>query len=83
MEQNDFSNFGIGSPKKYSCGIILNSGHWSMRICRLKVFSISALAAILFKATGPFFASLVEGHPRNLSVKPFCNLAIDLRGYVI
>ena len=54
MEQNDFSNFGGGSPTKHSCGIILKSGHWSTGICCLKVFLFLALAAILFSEAKKF-----------------------------
>ena len=44
----DFSKFGSGSPKEHFCAIILKSGHWSMRICRLNIFLLLALAATLF-----------------------------------
>ena len=36
VEQNDFSNFGRGSPKEHLCKIILKSVHWFRRRCRLK-----------------------------------------------
>ena len=36
MEQNNFINFGRGSPKEHFCEIILKSGHWPKRRCHLK-----------------------------------------------
>ena len=66
-EANDFSNFGRGSPKKHFCGIILKSVHWS----RIKDFLFLALTAIFCSVDRKILASLVEGHPRNISVKLF------------
>ena len=64
MEQNDFSNSGRRPSMKYSCGIVLKSGHWSPRICRLKDYLFLALAAILFSKAKIFIAIYVEVHPR-------------------
>ena len=36
-----------------------------------KGFSFLALTAILFKRGGRIFENLVEGHPKNISVKIF------------
>ena len=36
------------------CEIILKSGHWPGRRCRLKVFLLLALAATLFSGAEPF-----------------------------
>ena len=46
------------------------SAHWPGRRCRLKGFSIFSFDAILFSGADPF-SNLVEGHPRNISVKLF------------
>ena len=61
VEQNHFSNFDKGSPKKHFCEIILKTGHWSRRRCHLKFSS----------GDGTIFTILVDGHPRNISVKLF------------
>ena len=66
-EQNHFSIFGKGSPKKHSCEIILKSGHWSKRRCQLKVvgfFSIFSSGGHFVQGNGTIFAILVEGHPK-------------------
>ena len=47
-ERNDFSNFGSGSPEKHFCEINLKSSHWPRSRCRLNVFLLLALVAILF-----------------------------------
>ena len=55
MELNHFSNFGRRSPKEHFCEIILKSGHWPKRRCRLKVFFyFLALVVILFSGAEPF-----------------------------
>ena len=38
-ERNDFSNLGRGAPKEPFYEIILKSGHWPRRRCRLYFFS--------------------------------------------
>ena len=60
MEQNDFSNFGRGSPKEHICGIILKSVHWSRKRCHLKVFSIFSSGGNFVKWNGMILAILVE-----------------------
>ena len=75
-ERNYFSNGGRESHKEHFSEIILKTGHWSTR-CRFKIF-------FLFLGSGGHFvqrnktilAILSEGHPRNISVKLFCNRAI-------
>ena len=37
-EWNHLSNFGRGSPKEHSCGIILKSGHWPKRCLKFLSF---------------------------------------------
>ena len=75
-DQNHLSNFNRGSPKKLFREIILKLGHWPTVTCYLKVF-------LFFSSGGPFvqqsrtiLAVLIEGHPRNRSVKLFRNWAI-------
>ena len=82
MERNDFNNFGRGSPKEHFCEIILKSGHWPMRKCHLKVFSIFSSGGHIVQWSKTILAILVEGHPSNISVI-FFNRAIGLGGDVI
>ena len=70
-ERNYFNNFGRGSPKKHFCEFILKSGHWPRRRCRLKVFLFLAMASILIQRSETILVILVEGNPRNISVKLF------------
>ena len=58
MGQNHFENFGRGSPKEHFCEIILKSGNWPRKRCRLKVFLFLALAVILFIGVEPFYQFL-------------------------
>ena len=71
MEQNHFSNFGKGSSKEHSCEIILKSAHWPRRKCGLNGFSIFCFDGHFVQQSGTILAILVEGHPRNISVKLF------------
>ena len=70
-EQNHFSNFGKGSSKEHSCKIILESALWPRRRCRLKDFSIFSFDGHFVQRSRTILAILVEGHPRNISVKLF------------
>ena len=76
-EQNHFRKLGSGSPNEHSCEIILKSGHWPKRRCRLKVFffffffSIFSSGSHFVHRSGTILAILVEGYPRNISVKLF------------
>ena len=70
-EQNHFSNFGKGSLKKHFCESILKSGHWSRRRRHLKGFSFFSSGCHFVQGNRIIFASLVEGHPRNISMKLF------------
>ena len=54
MERNHLGNFGKGAREEHFCEIILKSGHWPGRRCRLKVFLFLALVAILFSGVEPF-----------------------------
>ena len=47
-------SFGKGSKEEHFCEIILKSGHRPKRRCRLKVFLLLALTAILFSRVEPF-----------------------------
>ena len=69
--QNDFSNFGRGSPKEHSCEIILKSVHWSRRRCHLNVFLFFSSGGHFVQWIVMILAILVEGHLRNISVKLF------------
>ena len=60
-----------GSSKKHSCEIILNSANWPRRRCCLKGFSIFSFDSHFVQRSGTILAILVEGHPRNISVKLF------------
>ena len=71
MEQNHFSNFDKGSPKKHSCEIILKSTHWPRRRCGLKGFSIFSFDGHFVQRSRTILAILVKGHPRNIPVKLF------------
>ena len=70
-EQNHFSNFSRGSSKKHSCEIILKSANWPGKRCCLKGFSIFSFDGHFVQRSGTILAILVEGHPRNISVKLF------------
>ena len=48
-----------------------------------KGFSIFSSGGHFVQWSGTIFAVLVEGHPRNISVKLFCNRSIGLGGDVI
>ena len=67
----NFSNFSRESSKEHFCEIILKSAHWPGRRCRLKGFSIFSLDGHFVQRSGTILAILVEGHPRNISVKLF------------
>ena len=71
MEQNHFSNFGKGSSKEHSCEIFLKSAHWPRRKNGLNGFSIFRFDGHFVQRSGTILAILVEGHPRNISVKLF------------
>ena len=62
------SNFGRGSPKEYSCEIILKLGLWPWRRCRFKVFLFLALAANLLSGTEPL-GNFGRGCPKEHSCK--------------
>ena len=51
--------------------IILKQAHWPRRSCRLKGFSIYSSDGHFVQRSGTILAILVEGHPRNISVKLF------------
>ena len=70
-EQNHFSNFGRGSSKEHFCEIILKSTHWPWRRGRLKGLSNFSSDGHSVLQSRTILAILVEGHPRNISVKLF------------
>ena len=77
-----FSNFGRGSPKEHFCAIILKSDHWPWSRCCLKFFvvffSIFSSGGHFVQPSGTILAHLVEGYPRNISVKLYKNWSIGL-----
>ena len=56
---------------KHSCEIILKSANWPGRRCRLKGFSNFSFDGHFVQRSRTILAILVEGHPRNISVKLF------------
>ena len=70
-EQKHISNFGIGSPKKHSCEIILKSGHKSRRAVNEGFFSIFSSGGHFVQSNATIFIFLVEGNTRIISVKLF------------
>ena len=62
------SSFGRGSPKEYSCEIILKLGQWPWRRCHLKVFLFLALGAILFSGA-ELLGNFGRGYPKEHSCK--------------
>ena len=57
--------------KKHFYVIILKLGHWSRTRCHLKVYSIFSSGGHFHQWSETILAILVEGHPRNISVKLF------------
>ena len=84
MEQNQFSNFGRGSFKEYFYEITLKLGHWPMS---RKSFSTFSSGGHFVQPSRTILAYLVEGHPRNISVKLFENwstgLGVDIKDFSI
>ena len=68
-DQNHLSNFNRGSPKKLYREIILKSGHWPT--VTFKGFSIFSSGGPFVQQSRTILAVLIEGHPRNRSVKLF------------
>ena len=59
------------AEEEHSCEIILKSTHRPRRRCRLKGFSIFSFDGHFVQRSGTILAILVEGHPRNISMKLF------------
>ena len=53
------------------CEITLKSAHWPRKRCPLKVLSIFSSNDHFVQWSGTILAFLVEGHPRNITVKLF------------
>ena len=51
--------------------IILKLVHWSRRRCHFYFFSIFSSGGLFVPWSGTVLAFLIEGHPRNISVKLF------------
>ena len=60
-----------GHPRNILVRIILISGYWSMRICRLKVFLFFSSSGLFVQRSETLLAIYVETYPRNISVKLF------------
>ena len=56
---------------EHFCEIILKSANWPGRRCCSKGFSIFSFDGHFVQRSGTILANLVEGHPRNNSVKLF------------
>ena len=69
-EQNGLSNFGRGPLKELSYQVWLKSAQWLWRKCCLKFF-LFFVSIYFVQQSGNTLAILVEGHPRNISVKFF------------
>ena len=64
--------FGRGSPKKHFCEILLKSAYWPWSRCCLTVFFFFFCSGRHFvQQSRTILAILVEGPPRNISVKLF------------
>ena len=61
---------GKGSSKKHFCEIVLKSAYWPWRRCCLTVFFFCS-GGHFVQQSRTILAILVEGHPRNISVKLF------------
>ena len=70
-ERNHLSNFSRGSSKEHSYEIFSKSAHWPRRRCCLKDISIFISDGRFVQQSGTILAILVEGYPRNISVKLF------------
>ena len=77
------SNFGRGSPKEPSCVIISKSIFWFRRRRRLKVLSIFSSGGHLVQRSKKVRAIMVDSHLRNIPMKLFQNLSIDLAEEVV
>ena len=77
------SNFGIGLPKKDLCIIISKSIFWFRRRSRLKGLSIFSSGGHLVQRSRMVRAILVDSHLRNIPVKLFQNLSMDLAEEVV
>ena len=64
MDQNHFSHFSSGSPKKLFSEIIFKSGHLPTRICHLKVFLLITLEAKLGSVEQNNFSNFGRGSPK-------------------
>ena len=64
--------FGRWSRREYFSEIILKSGHWHSKSCRFKfIFSIFTFGGHFVYKCESVSLSLVDGYPRNISVKLF------------
>ena len=81
VKQKHFRIFGR-SPKEHFCVItcILKSGHWPRRRCCLKVYLFFSSGGHFVQQSGTILATLVEGHPRNISENLFVFLIPAITG---
>ena len=73
----------LNQNKEHFFEIILKSDHWPRRRCCLKVFSIFSSSVSFVQLSVTILAYLVEGHPKNTSIKLFENWSIDQREDII
>ena len=57
--------------KEHPCEIILKLAHWPRRRCSLTGFSIFSSDVHFVQRSGTILAILLEGHPKNISIKLF------------
>ena len=81
MEQNHFNNFGRQSFKGHFYEIILKLGHWPTSRCQ--DFSIFSSGGHFVQPNFRILAYLVEGHPRNNSMKLFENWSTGLGANIV
>ena len=80
MEQNHFSNFGRESFTEHFYEIIFKLSYWPKSRCHLliKGFSIFSCGGHFVQPSITILAYLVEGEPRNISVKLLENWSLGL-----
>ena len=68
-EQNHFSNFNTGSPKKHFYELFRNRANVLEDV--VSKFSIFSFGSHFVQWSKTILIIMVEGHPRNISVKLF------------
>ena len=71
MEQKQLCYFGRRHHEEQFCEIILKLDQWFRQRCSLKIFLIYSSGGHFIQQSRTFYAILVEGIMRNISVKLF------------